>query len=278
MPSYKRYAKKYYKRKFKKSKFSKYNTYKNRSAKSQANQIYTLNKKVNNIYKQTKKNTHFADMDISHLLFDNWDTEAASGLKYITIKDDELLWNRSFSFDGDQTAGNQKTFIEYVGSIDPGTEKIVLKNGVITINISPKYDPSSLEVDNIEGLQGQMGFDFYVVQFVGTLPTNSENVLFGTQTENVGNYVFKPLNSGCWQYLKILKHKRVLMNNVDVMGKTFRMKFKPYYKTLKTSKLYNNNNDNITHTLALIYRMHCNTFELNPRLTFDIGYRQYFYK
>ena len=44
------------KRRYKKrgSKFSKYNTYKNRSAKSQANQIYSLNKKLNSIEKKTR--------------------------------------------------------------------------------------------------------------------------------------------------------------------------------------------------------------------------------
>lgn len=46
-----RYAKRYYK---KKSTFSKYNTYKNRSAKSQAYQIYQLNKKVNRIEAKTR--------------------------------------------------------------------------------------------------------------------------------------------------------------------------------------------------------------------------------
>lgn len=46
-----RYAKRYYK---KKSTFSKYNTYKNRSAKSQAYQIYQLNKKINRIEAKTR--------------------------------------------------------------------------------------------------------------------------------------------------------------------------------------------------------------------------------
>lgn len=55
MPSYKRYSKRrYYKRRYNKYKFSKYNTYKNRSSKSQANQIYQLNKKINRIEYRTK--------------------------------------------------------------------------------------------------------------------------------------------------------------------------------------------------------------------------------
>lgn len=51
MPYYKR---NYKKRRYRKSKFSKYNTYKNRSSKAQAGQIYALNKKINTIEKKTR--------------------------------------------------------------------------------------------------------------------------------------------------------------------------------------------------------------------------------
>lgn len=43
-----------YKRRYKKFRFSKFNTYKNRSSKSQAYQIYQLNKKINRIEAKTK--------------------------------------------------------------------------------------------------------------------------------------------------------------------------------------------------------------------------------
>lgn len=51
MPYYRR---SYKKRFYKKKNFSKFNLYKNRSSKSQANQIYRLNKKINAIEKKTK--------------------------------------------------------------------------------------------------------------------------------------------------------------------------------------------------------------------------------
>lgn len=52
--AYRKYKKNYYKRKYNKYKFSKYNTYKNRSSKAQANQIYSLNKKIKNLETKTK--------------------------------------------------------------------------------------------------------------------------------------------------------------------------------------------------------------------------------
>lgn len=58
MPSYRRYKKRFYKRygskKSYNSKFSRFNTYKNRSSKAQAYQIYSLNKRVSTIEKNTK--------------------------------------------------------------------------------------------------------------------------------------------------------------------------------------------------------------------------------
>lgn len=53
MPYYRRYRKSHYRR-YRKNRFSKYNTYKNRSSKAQAGQIYALNKKVNNIERKTR--------------------------------------------------------------------------------------------------------------------------------------------------------------------------------------------------------------------------------
>ena len=62
---YRRYRRRYYKNKsrYYRSKFSRYNTYKNRSAKSQAYQIYSLNKKLNNIEKRTKPEILYARRD-----------------------------------------------------------------------------------------------------------------------------------------------------------------------------------------------------------------------
>lgn len=57
MPSYRYYKKRFYKsryNRYRKQKFSRFNTYKNRSAKSQAYQIYQLNKRINKIQNTTK--------------------------------------------------------------------------------------------------------------------------------------------------------------------------------------------------------------------------------
>lgn len=56
MPYYKRYRRRFYKKKrsYNKRKFSRFNTYKNRSSKSQAYQIYSLNRKINRIEYKTR--------------------------------------------------------------------------------------------------------------------------------------------------------------------------------------------------------------------------------
>lgn len=48
------YKRRYYRRRYNRFTFSKFNTYKNRSSKSQARQIYQLNKKINRIEAKTK--------------------------------------------------------------------------------------------------------------------------------------------------------------------------------------------------------------------------------
>lgn len=65
--AYNRYSKRrFYKRRYRnyyKRKFSRYNTYKNRSAKSQASQIYALNRKIDRIEKRTKPEIKYARKD-----------------------------------------------------------------------------------------------------------------------------------------------------------------------------------------------------------------------
>ena len=65
--AYPRYSKKrYYRRKYKnfyRRKFSRFNTYKNRSAKSQAYQIYSLNRRIDRIEKRTKPEIAYARKD-----------------------------------------------------------------------------------------------------------------------------------------------------------------------------------------------------------------------
>lgn len=57
------YKKRYYKKGYGKYKFSKYNTFKNRSSTDQANQIYSLNKKLNRYIKQTKPETQVKEFN-----------------------------------------------------------------------------------------------------------------------------------------------------------------------------------------------------------------------
>lgn len=66
--AYRRYGKRSYKKRYYKRKrtFSRYNTYRHRSSKAQAYQIYKLNKKVNHVYKMTKPELQIYTDDINN--------------------------------------------------------------------------------------------------------------------------------------------------------------------------------------------------------------------
>ena len=95
---YRRYRRRYYKNKsrYYKSRFSRYNTYKNRSAKSQAYQIYSLNKRIDKIERRTKPEIAYARKD--NMFTDN--------LRY---QEAAQLWNHKILHltgpNGNDTAG-----------------------------------------------------------------------------------------------------------------------------------------------------------------------------
>lgn len=67
MPGRYRYKRSYKSRRSykKKTSFSKYNTFRYRSSKAQANQIYRLNRKINYVYKMSKPETQIYQSDVS---------------------------------------------------------------------------------------------------------------------------------------------------------------------------------------------------------------------
>lgn len=96
--AYNRYRRGYGRRyRYKKTTFSKFNTYKNRSAKSQAYQIYALNKKVNRIEAKTKpefktgRRDAFLTLNSNHTASTLWN----HGLAMVTSTDGINLHDES---------------------------------------------------------------------------------------------------------------------------------------------------------------------------------------
>lgn len=86
----------YYRRKFTKSsrryrrkgsKFSRFNTYKNRSSKAQAYQIYALNRKVNRVVRANKPETQIAQGNCIT------DSKATSYTTVVNQSTDAIMWN-----------------------------------------------------------------------------------------------------------------------------------------------------------------------------------------
>lgn len=274
---YKRYSKKRYAGR---RKFTKFNLYRRRGAKAQASQIYSLNRKVNYVYKACKKQVHYADSDDYNL--NNVVVNTTGDHPHVTsMRDYKPLFSEGWlcRFDGDRVDANKKTFNNYFGALNPGTEKLRLKNGIVNFSIMKRHtDPDANEV--ITGFNGVVGMDIYIIQYKQPYVSTAESSLFGPLSQLKYNMtdILQPLNSGIWQYVKVLKHKRVYLNDFDYDGKFFKMKYKPYYKTLKTTKQDSGtaNTDSICHTIGIAFRLFGESHDDDAKMDININFRQYF--
>lgn len=261
--------------------FTRYNLYRRRGAKAQANQIYSLNRKVNYVYKACKKPIHYADSDNLNLnnIVINRTGDHAYTASVRELK--SLFADFTCRFDGDRDDTHKKTMNAYVSALDPGTEKYRLKNGVIRFSILKKsIDADTSEI--VTGFDGVVGIDIYVFQYKQSFnATSTIAAMFGPseQLRYDMTDVMQPLNSGIWQYIKVLKHKRVYLNDYQYDGKFFKMKFKPYYKTLKTAKMASSGSDNAdstSHSICVAFRLFGESHDNGAKLDIQINYRQYF--
>lgn len=276
-----RYAKRYAKKRVAgRRKFTRYNLYRRRGAKAQASQIYSLNRKVNYVYKACKKPIHFAD-SVDYAM-DNITINVTSGehqhvRSYRVMKSLFNGWN--CRFDGDRDNNHLKDFNNYVSGLDPGTEKFRLKNGVVNFSIMKRFkDADSNEM--ITGFNGVVGLDIYIFQYKQGFTGNAVvSAMFGPESQLKYDMtdILQPLNSGIWQFVKILKHKRVYLNDFDRDGKFFKMKFKPYFKTIKTVKMDSvDNTDSNTHTIGIAFRLFGESHDTDAMLDINMNFRQYF--
>lgn len=276
-----RYAKRYAKKRVAgRRKFTRFNLYKRRGAKAQASQIYSLNRKVNYVYKACKKPIHFADSDnvsLNNIVINRTGDHPHTA----SVREFKSLFNDwSCRFDGDRDDTHKKIMNAYVSALDPGTEKYRLKNGVVNFSVMKRFkDTDSNEM--ITGFNGVVGIDIYVLQYKQAFnATSAIAALFGPSEHLKYDMtdILQPLNSGIWQYIKVLKHKRVYLNDFDRDGKFFKLKYKPYYKTLKTAKMADdaNNADSFSHSICLAFRLFGESHDTDAKLDINMNFRQYF--
>lgn len=214
----------------KKRSFSKYNTYRHRSAKAQAGQIYRLNKKVNRIYKSVKPDIQYFDTkptEISEPV-----TTAKNGLVKFTGMFDIAGWVNGNNPDGTPTG--IQTFDAVIKGLQPGSEKVRLINGVLNLQFS-KGKSSSLFTGTY-GYTGPLRIDVYILQMKGPYPANNPAALFTNVHGNDHAELFNnsPLTSGIWKYFYFIKHKVYTLNKTIDTSYQARIKFYPKIKTINT--------------------------------------------
>lgn len=214
MPTYRRYKKRFYKRYGSKrsynNKFSRFNTYRNRSSKAQAYQIYSLNKRVSNIEKNTKP--------------------------------EYLIYESTTSYGKDITAqentGNWVSLDNYVVTNDAFDVAVKDK----TARILKVIIWGSFQRNNTNIAQNTLDRDLsgYVKMLVlqhrkdggiGDVPSNFY------QTQGGPRNFYAPLIEGASQHDRILKYKRIRITNETPNIVNFKMTIK-----LK-NRIYNKTTD-----------------------------------
>lgn len=223
--AYRKYKKNYYKRKYNKYKFTKYNTYKNRSSKAQANQIFTLNKKIKNL--ETKTKPEMKEYTPNDYLLSPAD-------KQTTIN----VWNTI------QTYNATADLSEKIDASTCRFSKIIF-NGVLERVNNTKLEGNSLGTQQFDTFK----YSCYVRLAVLYLPTEKAYTPAADEffeqmqpmtsvTETYGPSGFKaPLKKGCGSICKILKVKRykITQTNINAIPVKFSVnlwkynKFKPAF-------------------------------------------------
>lgn len=201
--------KRYYKRKFKRrgmGTFSRYKTYKNRSSKAQAYQIYRLNKKVNTIQKRTKPEIKIENADNNYY---------NSGAISVTGYRQQIKMIAPFSG------------TPYKGRL------VRLQNVKVWGNLEYMGDAEFAKPIQVRMI-------FYQSKGKGVDHDGANNVMFDPATffrntaTNLEEYN-GPLSPGITSNIKIVKDKRVVLNSNTVLKKNFRFNLKHLYY-LRTDK------------------------------------------
>lgn len=202
MPSYRRYAKRYYKRKLRQRTFTRFNTYKNRSSKSQAYQIYRLNKKVENLRASTKP-----ELKEWNAITDNQGPQ-----NYLLVNTNTAVqgWK---SGDWVFAVNDPLTFMPALDGLSARLSKVIFWGTMRRLNnTNLTANNSSKQFDTFK-ISGYMRLCVYMLK---EPKRRLENASFFFDQLHYNHEGFKaPLNKSCGTYAKILKVKRYRISNVN---------------------------------------------------------------
>lgn len=164
-----------------KTKFSKFNLYTHRSAKSQASQIYSLNKKVNSVYKSIKPDidTVIGPGNPSTSLTFQQNSVAAFILASIPIIDNNTLGNLGQNLDFINIRNVRFQFLYRFNSLSDSTQPIYIRLTFLKLRIGTTSFPSATSIFSENA-------DPYV-KVRGPLHMN----LYDTGYKIVGDYKYK---------------------------------------------------------------------------------------
>lgn len=251
MPYNRKYKKRFYKKYSRKGKYTKYQTYKNRGATAQANQIYGLSKRITNIEKKTRP---------EYLTLDAWlgDKVVPSSLNWYNAEYNALTMdaqNQLLVITPNSIHGSAIRMIKLIvwGSITkiPQIQQIeqVYDSADTYKTFDPHNNPILLRL--ITGLLPRAG---------SAIPTPTE--FFKTDGTHQTDNFKAPLLKGCGQLLKIKKYKKYQISLSNQSCKTFKFTVPlygaicrkvegldyPYQNPLIYASILNTNfNDTILH-------------------------------
>lgn len=259
------------------SKFSKYATYRHRSSKAQANQIYNLNKKLNYVYRQTKPDVQFVDSEVDTKSFP---TSAGLGAEDAEHGQVYTVNFMSSTVHVNGEADNSYTFNSWLSGLGEGTETVRIKNGIAYVSISKGSDASLW--GGKYGYQGPCVANVYVVQTL--CPITSMNAIFqnvlGSSDNRGSTFIDSPLAPGCWKSIKILAKRKINLNNINATSKSIAIPFKPYLKHWSTSYSYTSGGtDNVQvnqNMIYVVYRVFGDSEDSNAHIHLYTRFRLYY--
>ena len=267
MPGYTRYSKKRYynkKRGYKKKTFSRFNTYKHRSSKAQAYQIYKLNKKVNRINKNNAPDIH------------NWTTDKLGIIQ--THK--EELETYEFRFMGDSTYG----YIDGVLDYDQRQTFPIVDNEFKIRRIKVWGTFTKFHVVNLVGdvSQDKFGFNgplYYrlvILQSKGSnLPDVNNYLCVTDDTEETS--ISSPVQKGVNKEAYILYDKVGKITSLDAFTRSFKISFVPKYRNIQMRPRLSSN-DVMEHPMHFYCYTWYNADDsyAAPKINLSMQYRVYY--
>lgn len=207
MPSYRWYKKRYYKQRtnknYRNGKFTRYNTYRYRSAKSQATQIYNLSKRISKIENTTKPElleympTAYSQPITTQTNKNNWDV---MDVFHVT----------------DRTAGFGTVIKE-----DSARIYRIKIWGILQREIGASPPTNNYAFDRDSSVYIRLAIFQYQAAKATDVDTRS---IFDT---TAGPKDFKaPLKKGCLDHGRIIKVINLKMDNYDPTNKTFKYSFR----------------------------------------------------